>query len=121
MGRVLLLEDNQELLDVLREIVSLAGHDVRSARNGREGLDILLDLSRAPEIIICDLVMPDMDGLTFIRQVRANPAWNNIYCIAMSGAKHEAKMAVEAGADHYLVKPFSISDLNDILEEWYAK
>jgi CheY-like chemotaxis protein len=121
MGRVLLLEDNPELLDVLREVVALAGHDVRSARNGREGLEVLLDLSRAPEIIICDLIMPDMDGLTFIRQVRANPAWNNVFCIAMSGAKHEAKMAVEAGADQYLVKPFSVADLNDILDEWTAK
>lgn len=120
MGRVLLLEDNWELLDVLREVVVIAGHEVRTATNGREGLDILLDLSRAPEIIICDLVMPDVDGVTFIRQVRANPQWDNIYCIAMSGAKHEAKLALEAGADHYLVKPFSIHELNDILDARYS-
>lgn len=121
MGRVLLLEDNPELLDVLREVIALAGHQVRVAHNGREGLDIMLDISRAPEIVICDLVMPDMDGLTFLRQIRANPAWSQIYCIAMSGAKHEARMALEAGADHYLVKPFSISDLMDILDAWYSK
>ncbi len=121
MGRVLLLEDNPELSDVLREVIGLAGHQVRVAQNGREGLDILLDISRAPDIVICDLVMPDMDGFAFIRQMRANPAWNDIYCIAMSGAKHEAKMALEAGADQYLVKPFSIGDLSDLLDDWMSK
>ncbi len=121
MGCVLLLEDNPELLDVLQEVVVLAGHEVHTARNGREGLDLLLNMSCVPEIIICDLVMPDMDGLTFIRQLRSNLAWNQIYCIAMSGAKHEARMALEAGADQYLVKPFSITDLNDILEDRYSK
>lgn len=121
MGRILLLEDNQELLDVLSEVIVLAGHQVRVAHNGREGLDILLDISRAPDIVICDLVMPDVDGFAFIRQLRANPAWNNVFCIAMSGAKHEAKMALETGADEYLVKPFSITDLNDLLEHWMAK
>jgi len=64
--------------------------------------------------------MPEMDGITFVRQLRANPQWNNIFCIAMSGAKHEAKLALEAGADHYLVKPFSIHELNDILEARYS-
>ena len=121
MGRVLLLEDNPELSDVLREVISLAGHHVSVAQNGREGLDILLDLSSAPDIVICDLVMPDMDGFEFIRELRANPTWNGVYCIAMSGAKHEEKMALEAGADQYLVKPFSIGDLSGLLDEWMAK
>lgn len=121
MGRVLLLEDNPELLDVLREVINLSGHQVHVAQNGREGLDILLDTNRVPDIVICDLLMPDMDGLTFIRQMRANPAWDSIYCIAMSGAKHEAKMALEVGADQYIVKPFSISDLSSLLDDWMSK
>lgn len=115
MSSILLLEDNAQLLDVLREVVELAGHVVSTARNGLEGLAAIEAGAEPPDVIICDLTMPEVDGLTFLQHVRAHPVWKGVYCIAMSGGKDERDRALEAGADEYIVKPFSIVELSRIL------
>jgi CheY-like chemotaxis protein len=115
MAVLLLLEDNPSLLTVLRETVELTGHQAATARNGVEGLEVLRESAALPDAILCDVLMPEMDGLAFLRQLRANPKWAHLFVIAMSGARDEGLQAVAAGADAYLVKPFSLAELRQLL------
>jgi two-component system chemotaxis response regulator CheY len=116
MPQLLLIEDNVELLKVIREAVEIGGYEVVIAHHAEEALG-LLHSGLAPSIIMCDIVMPHMSGLEFLSIVRANPAWNQVVFIAMSGTNNSQNSVLRAGANYYLVKPFSFRDLFDILDQ----
>ncbi len=120
MPSILLLEDNADMLTMLSQVLEWNGHEVMAGRNGHEGLSLLSQVAHMPGLIICDLLMPGMDGTTFLACVRANPDWANIPFVMMSAhsADEERKNALALGADGFLVKPFSIDDFNGLLAEW---
>ena len=120
MARILLLEDNHDLQVVLRQVGELAGHKVLTGRSGVEGLTILEQESEPFDVVICDLAMPEMDGVTFLQHLRGDPRWSSIYFVAMSGNEHDRVPAFEAGANEYLGKPFSIHDLNAMLAQYLS-
>ena len=116
MPDLLLIDDNAELRKVLREAVEINGYQVTIARDAEEGLALLND-GYQPGMIICDLALPHMSGLDFAGKIRQNPRWSEIQIIAMSGNITMKQPALDAGADYYLVKPFSFQELFDILEQ----
>jgi CheY-like chemotaxis protein len=116
MVDLLLIEDNADFLRVLREAVELSGYRVTEARNAGEGLARLGD-GYQPAVIICDLTLPDIDGLEFLRRVRALPECAELLFIAMSGNNTLKQSALANGADYYLSKPFNFSALYAILEQ----
>ncbi len=116
MPQLLLIEDNVELLKVIREAVEIAGYEVTIAHDPEEALELLGDGLR-PSIIMCDIVMPHMSGTEFLAMVRGNSAWDDVVFIAMSGTNTNQANALRAGANHYLVKPFSFRDLFAILDQ----
>jgi len=105
---ILLIEDEQEIRRFLR--VSLAGHGYRlvESATGKEG--VMQAASQQPDLMILDLGLPDIDGMEVIRQVRE---WSQMPIIVLSarGQEHEKVKALDAGADDYLTKPFSIGEL----------
>lgn len=106
--KILLIEDEQEIRRFLR--VSLNGHGYRllESANGRDG--VMQAASQQPDLIILDLGLPDIDGMEVISQVRE---WSKIPIIILSarGQEHQKVDALDAGADDYLTKPFSIGEL----------
>ncbi len=116
MPDLLLIEDNTELRQVIREAVELDGYAVTLATDAEEAL-ALLDGGYAPAVILSDIVMPHMSGLEFLRTLRAHPGWEDVVFIAMSGTINAKAEALEAGANYYLVKPFSFHDLFAILAQ----
>ncbi len=116
MPDLLLIDDNADLRKVLREAVEINGFAVTMARNAEEALE-LLNGGFQPAIIICDLALPRMNGLEFASMIRENPRWASVMLIAMSGNITSRDAALEAGADHYLVKPFSFQELFDLLDQ----
>jgi two-component system KDP operon response regulator KdpE len=106
--KILLIEDEQEIRRFLR--VSLSGHGYRlvESANGRDG--IMQAASQQPDLMILDLGLPDMDGMEVIRQVRD---WSHMPIIVLSarGQEHQKVDALDAGADDYLTKPFSVGEL----------
>lgn len=116
MANVLLLEDNTDLLNVVQEAIALSGHEVHTARTGKEGLDLLSAGNFQPDTIICDIMMPDMDGLTFLRHIRQTPRYRDVFFIVVSGNGGDRDSMIAAGADEYLAKPFSIITLNMLIE-----
>jgi|FLYN01.1.fsa_nt_gi CheY-like chemotaxis protein len=120
MPSILLLEDNADMLTMLSQVLEWGGHQVLAARNGAEGLALLSEAQYAPSLIVCDLLMPNMDGATFLEHVRSNPDWSNIPFVMMSArsTEEEQKNVLSLGADGFLTKPFSLDDLSVLLDEW---
>jgi two-component system KDP operon response regulator KdpE len=106
--RILVIEDEQEIRRFLR--VSLANHGYRfvESATGKEG--VMQAASQQPDLIVLDLGLPDIDGMDVIRQVRE---WSQVPIIILSarGQEHEKVNALDAGADDYLTKPFSVDEL----------
>lgn len=108
--RVLVIEDNHDVATYIGSLLS-DEYDVYYAANGREGLKSALDI--VPDLIITDLMMPEMDGLEVCRQVRANEIINHIPIIVVTAkiTAEERLKGLEAGADAYLAKPFNADEL----------
>lgn len=103
--RILLVDDNVDSNDVLKELLSSEGHTMASAFDGTTGL--AMARANRYDIIICDIGLPGMDGYELLRQLRPHSLTPVPYCIALTGYSQEDNRAraIEAGFDHYLVKP----------------
>lgn len=111
---VLVVEDDTHLLSGIRDILELEEYQVWTAQNGVEGLELLRsNPDTPPDIIVSDIMMPQMDGFTFLREVQKDDRWVSIPFIFLT-AKSEKKDRHEGtmmGADIYLTKPFDAKDL----------
>jgi CheY-like chemotaxis protein len=111
MNNILVIDDNAEVRSVIFATLAHARYTVRQASNGREG--ILMVLAQRPDLILCDVRMPEMDGyrtLAAIRECRGTAA---IPFILMTGSmgREEFRHAMVCGADDYLMKPFTAHEL----------
>lgn len=120
MTTILLLEDNNDLARMIRQILEWRGFQVQYGVSGEAGITILDHAETLPDLIMCDLVMPGMDGYDVLGRVRANPTWASIPFIIMSANATDAdqEMAARNGANGYLVKPFGIADLDTLLRQF---
>lgn len=80
---ILLVDDDPDIREALAMVLEIAGHTVVAASNGAQALE-LLRRTPLPRVILLDLMMPVMDGLTFLREARANPAWRDIPVVVMT-------------------------------------
>jgi signal transduction histidine kinase/FixJ family two-component response regulator len=110
-GRVLLVDDNADMREYIRKLLVARGWSVDVASNGEAA--IVQARLRHPDLLLTDVMMPGTDGYALMRTLRADAATRHIPCILLSArAGEEAKVeAIEAGADDYLVKPFSAREL----------
>lgn len=109
--RLLIIDDDADIRDYLASELG-RNYTIVSASNGRDGLQ--LALSRMPDLVICDVMMPDMDGYEFVKTLKHNPNINDIPVILLT-AKGETSDRIEGlgrGADAYMVKPFHMDELN---------
>jgi diguanylate cyclase (GGDEF)-like protein len=102
---VLVVEDDRSSRALLEHMLQGAGHQVSTASNGVEALQMIAQ--HRPQIVITDWLMPQMDGITLCRKLRENPQWCDLYLIVMTAQGDSDKLveAFEAGADDYLIKP----------------
>jgi CheY-like chemotaxis protein len=120
MTRVLLLEDNPDMLAMLGQVLEWGGYEVLKGRDGKEGVALLQQTQPLPSVIISDLSMPSMDGVDLLRYVRDTPEWADIPFVIMSAhsSPDDRRSALEQGADEFLVKPFSLEDFQRVLRRW---
>jgi two-component system KDP operon response regulator KdpE len=107
-GLILLIEDEPQMLRLLRIILQGQGYSLVEALTGQEGL--MQAATRAPDIILLDLGLPDIDGLEVTRRLRE---WSDVPIIVISAREQEQDKikALDAGADDYLTKPFGAGEL----------
>lgn len=110
-SRVLLVEDEHALVEVLRYNLEREGFEVQSCGDGREALR--LARLNPPDLVILDLMLPGLDGLEVCRLLRADPATANVPILMLTARSEEADQIVglAVGADDYVTKPFSIKVL----------
>ena len=107
-GRILVIDDEPQITRVLRAALSAQGYDVRTANEPEEGLRVFRDW--APDLVITDLMMPTMSGVEVCRSIRSR---GTTPVLVLSVREHERSKveALDAGADDYVTKPFSIQEL----------
>lgn len=108
--KLLVVEDNLELLLLMQQLLK-ATYRVYIARNGKEALKVIKE--KELDLIISDVMMPEMDGLELTRAIKADPNYNHLPIILLTAKTQEedVKEALQNGADEYLKKPFRLGDL----------
>ena len=111
MPSILIVDDEQDLLDLLAYNLAKDGHEVQTAKNGIQALRALEQA--LPAAIILDLMMPHMDGLQLVKEIRSRSEWNHIPVLMLTarGSVEDRIKGLEMGADDYLSKPFSQKEL----------
>ena len=112
--KVLLVDDDDSMLDYLSANLKHS-YKIITARNGKEGLK--LAVSQIPDIIITDVVMPEMDGIQLVKSLKGNSLVSHIPVIMLSGKNklQDRTLGLDTGADIYLPKPFYISELKSMI------
>ena len=107
---ILVVEDNERNLKLLRDVLEYAGYDVRVARTAEDG--ITLAVKEPPDLVLMDLQLPGMDGMEALRRLRENPRTVGIPVVAVTAQamKQDRERALEAGFDGYLEKPISVRE-----------
>lgn len=118
--RVLFVDDDSSTRGGYTTYLTKAGYDVNPAANGQEAL--ALASTWAPNVIVLDLGLPDIDGWEVARQLKADPRTAAVPIIALTGADlpHERVSAMRAGCDRHLSKPCSPTDLVDAIQRCTA-
>jgi two-component system phosphate regulon response regulator PhoB len=111
MAKIVVVDDERDILEVLEFNLRQAGHEVLTASTGREGLE--LGLKRNPDLIILDLMLPDLSGTEVCRTIRAATDVRQVPILMLSARSDEIDRVVgfELGADDYVTKPFSVREL----------
>ena len=112
--RVLVVDDDPTVRDVLSTLLSFDGLDVVTASDGRSALDIAKDVH--PDVVILDVGMPAMDGLEVCRRLKEQQPHSRVVMVTGKAADTDEIAGVNAGADAYLRKPFSPLALLDVVE-----
>lgn len=116
MKKILLIEDNADIRDNTAEILSLAGYAVSMAENGKIGVDVAQKIK--PDLIICDIMMPELDGYGVLHILNKNAETSAIPFIFLTAKteKNDIRKGMTLGADDYLTKPFDDTDLLNAIE-----
>ncbi|MBX7247344.1 MAG: response regulator [Candidatus Sumerlaeaceae bacterium] len=109
--KILAVDDESDLLLIIKTALFSEGFDVITASNGPDGLALAED--QKPDLLILDMMMPEMNGFEVLKCMRDNPKTQDIPVIMLTGVSEKSKIrqALDSGIDYYIVKPFEFHDL----------
>lgn len=109
--QLLLIDDDPNLILLVKDYLEFRGYEVVTAENGREALEVLE--IEIPDMIICDIMMPEMDGYALVEHVRQDPrtSWVPVLFLSAKGQSQDRVRGLNTGADVYMVKPFEPEEL----------
>ncbi|MEJ5244495.1 MAG: response regulator [Bacteroidota bacterium] len=109
--KVLVIEDEEEIRKDIAKILSINGFEVFQANNGKEGINVALTV--IPNLIICDIMMPEMDGLSVLQELKKYPSTELIPFIFLTAksSRQDIREGMNLGADDYITKPFDFDEL----------
>ena len=118
--RILVVEDQEDLRGVLRDLLSGSGYEMLEAADGQAGVDKAK--TEKPDLILMDIQMPIMDGYEATRQIKADPNLKSIPIVAVSSfaMKGDEEKARASGCDHYVTKPYSPIQLLKVIRGFLA-
>jgi CheY-like chemotaxis protein len=105
---ILIVDDNESILFNLSILLELNNYDIQVANNGNQALEILSNSLKEPDLILSDILMPEMDGYELLEKISKNPKWNHIPFLFLSAKTYpeDIKIGKLLGADDYITKPF---------------
>ena len=108
MSTILIVEDNEKNMKLVRDILQHHGHEVVEATTGSDG--VRLALERQPDLVLMDIQLPDIDGITALRRIREDNALDAVPVLAVSASvmPEDQHKIVSSGFDAYLTKPISL-------------
>jgi CheY-like chemotaxis protein len=111
MPKILVIEDEPQMRKNILTILVMEGFDALGAENGRLGLEMIQ--THQPDLILCDVMMPDLDGYAVLKALRADPATAEIPFVFLTakGERGDFRAGMNLGADDYLTKPVVLDDL----------
>lgn len=117
MPSILVLDDRPETVTMLRMFLKPTGYQIIGGNSGEEGIQYLQSAAELPVLILCDLLMPQMDGLAFLREVRKNPDWQLIPFVIMTAASERLyrQEIIDSGVDAFIPKPFRLTDIQRVM------
>ncbi len=121
MKKILVIEDNLQIRENIVAILELSGYNVKSASNGKEGIKLAETL--VPDLILCDIMMPGMDGYDVLEEVQKKKKIAGTPFIFLTGLskKNEVRRGMNLGADDYITKPFENEELIEAIESRLKK
>jgi DNA-binding response OmpR family regulator len=111
MAHILVVDDDTQVLSSVAQVLERAGHVVSMASNGQQALDLIA--ANRPELVVLDIIMPEMDGIEVCRRIRADPflAALPVLFLTAKGRSSEVAQGLDIGGDDYLIKPFDVVEL----------
>lgn len=121
MKTILVIEDNYDIRENVAEILGLSGYKVLQAANGKEGVEVAQ--ANVPDLIICDIMMPGIDGYGVLHVLHREPVTQHIPFIFLTSKSERSdfRAAMEMGADDYITKPFAGNELLNAIESRLKK
>jgi signal transduction histidine kinase len=119
--KILVVEDEPTILENILETLELEGFDVRGAHNGAVGVNTASEY--VPNLVICDIMMPELDGYDVLSRIRSNPdlASTPFIFLTAKAERQDMRKGMELGADDYLIKPFTTSELLAAVEARFER
>jgi two-component system, sensor histidine kinase len=113
---LLLVEDNPDIGETLRDLLQMLGHRVELVRDGLRGVQVAL--ATGPDVALVDIGLPGIDGYEVAQRIRASEAGRRIMLVALTGyGREDRERALQSGFDAHLVKPVDPEELNHLLSE----
>jgi len=115
--KILIVDDNPDLIYLLQRLVQLVGFDFIVATNGKQAVDIAT--AQLPDLITLDIMLPGMDGLEAARLIRQNPKTHSIPILALTAKAsfEDREECLQSGCDDYISKPFAATELVSRIEK----
>lgn len=120
-ARILVIEDNIDNLDLVRFLLEQSEYEVQGAADGHQGLQLAQQLH--PDMILLDMSLPEIDGWTIARQLKADPATASILVVALTAhaLPGDRKKALDSGCDGYISKPLDVPNFISVVATYLRK
>lgn len=121
MSLILIVEDNEKNMKLVRDVLQFKGYETVEAVNGADG--VRLAKERKPDLVLMDIQLPDIDGITALGQIRDDPETRKIPVIAVSASvmPDDQQRIVASGFDAYITKPINVKNFVETVERYVGK
>jgi two-component system cell cycle response regulator DivK len=121
MSTILIVEDNEKSMKLVRDILQHQGHTTLEAPTGREG--VRLATQARPDLVLMDIQLPDIDGITALQEIRQNAALDAVPVLAVSASvmPDEQQKVVSSGFDAFVTKPINLKQFREIVQRFLTE
>lgn len=119
MKTVLYADDDLEIIELVRVLIERAGYQLLIARNGHEAVQVSLDEN--PDLVLMDINMPGMNGLSAVKQLRDDGFNNPVIMLTASESETDRDQAINAGSDEYILKTIDMGDVETVLSRYLSE